>query len=248
MVADFLYGVGYALRGFRLITRPGIKRYVVIPFLINLLLFGAGIWYAGDQFQGFMNRLLPPWLDWLSWLLVPLFAIGLLVVAFYTFTLVANLIGAPFNGLLAERLEEQLAGESPGDQGDGVLAMTGEAIKAIAGEVRKLLYLVIWALPLLLLFLVPGLNVVAPLLWLAFGTWMLSLEYADAPMGNHGLAFKQQRRILGGRKGLALGFGAGIMVMTLIPVLNFLAMPVGVAGATALWVGQLRPPAQASRA
>ena len=248
MVADFLYGVGYALRGFRLITRPGIKRYVVIPFLINLLLFGAGIWYAGDQFQGFMNRLLPPWLDWLSWLLVPLFAIGLLVVAFYTFTLVANLIGAPFNGLLAERLEEQLAGESPGDQGDGVLAMTGEAIKAIGGEVRKLLYLVIWALPLLLLFLVPGLNVVAPLLWLAFGTWMLSLEYADAPMGNHGLAFKQQRRILGGRKGLALGFGAGIMVMTLIPVLNFLAMPVGVAGATALWVGQLRPPAQASRA
>ena len=39
---------------------------------------------------------------------------------------------------------------------------------------------------------------------------------------------------------LALGFGAGLMLMTLVPVLNFLAMPVGVTGATALWVERLK--------
>ena len=38
----------------------------------------------------------------------------------------------------------------------------------------------------------------------------------------------------------ALGFGGGVMLMMLIPGLNFLAMPAAVAGATALWVDRLK--------
>jgi CysZ protein len=72
-----------------------------------------------------------------------------------------------------------------------------------------------------------------------FGSWLLSLEYLDYPMGNHELEFSQQKRVLGARKGLALGFGGATMVLTSIPLLNFIVMPVAVAGATALWVEQL---------
>jgi CysZ protein len=39
----------------------------------------------------------------------------------------------------------------------------------------------------------------------------------------------------------ALGFGATVMVFTTIPVLNLVAMPVAVAGATALYVNELAP-------
>ncbi|MEZ5582290.1 MAG: hypothetical protein R3F37_05475 [Candidatus Competibacteraceae bacterium] len=45
-------------------------------------------------------------------------------------------------------------------------------------------------MPLLVLFVIPGVNVIAPLLWLVFGAWMLALQYADYPMGNHGLRFR----------------------------------------------------------
>ena len=40
---------------------------------------------------------------------------------------------------------------------------------------------------------------------------------------------------------LALGFGLAALCMTLIPVVNFIAMPAAVAGATALWIERLRP-------
>jgi CysZ protein len=65
---------------------------------------------------------------------------------------------------------------------------------------------------------------------------MLALEYIDYPMGNHGVLFAEQRRQLRQRPMLALGFGMTVAVLTFIPILNFLAMPVAVAGATRLWV------------
>ncbi|MDH5470528.1 MAG: sulfate transporter CysZ, partial [Gammaproteobacteria bacterium] len=34
------------------------------------------------------------------------------------------------------------------------------------------------------------------------------------------------------------------LLMTMIPLLNFLAMPVAVAGATAMWVGEFRSGSQ----
>jgi CysZ protein len=39
---------------------------------------------------------------------------------------------------------------------------------------------------------------------------------------------------------VAFGFGGAALVLTLIPVVNFIAVPTAVAGATALWVGELR--------
>ena len=48
--------------------------------------------------------------------------------------------------------------------------------------------------------------------------------------------FKQERELLRSRRGLALGFGFGILAMTMIPGLNLLAMPTGVIAGTLLWV------------
>jgi CysZ protein len=39
---------------------------------------------------------------------------------------------------------------------------------------------------------------------------------------------------------LNLGFGSAVSVATMTPFLNFLVMPAAVAGATALWVDQLK--------
>jgi len=58
-------------------------------------------------------------------------------------------------------------------------------------------------------------------------------------MGNHDLTFKQQKETLRKRRGLSLGFGGSLMILTSIPIINFIVMPVAVAGATAMWVDQL---------
>jgi CysZ protein len=58
-------------------------------------------------------------------------------------------------------------------------------------------------------------------------------------MANHGLKFREMRRRLRGRPVLSLGFGAATAGLTMVPVVNFIAMPSAVAGATAMWVKEL---------
>ncbi len=236
MISDFVRGFGYLFRGLALVRRPGLRRFVVVPLLVNVLLFGVGVGYLVHEFSLWMERLtgwLPDWLDWLTWMLWPLFALTVLVVVFYTFSILANLIAAPFNSVLAARAESLLRGEAPRGSDASLLS---EALRTIGSELRKLGYLLLWAIPLLILFIIPGVNLLAPLAWGLFGMWMLALEYADYPMGNHGLFFPQVRARVRQRRWLALGLGAGILLLSMIPLLNFLAMPVGVCAATALWV------------
>lgn len=239
MIADFTRGVGYALKGFSLVRARGVFRYALIPLLVNVLLFGGGIWLGAAAFGDFIDWLLPAWLDvaLVRILLWVIFAVGAALVAFHAFTLLANLVAAPFNGLLADRAERHLRG-TRGAEGEqrGLVAEVGASF---AAELRKLVYLAAWSLPLLVLFLVPVVNLVAPLLWLAFGAWMMALEYADCPLGNHGVVFRHGRTLIARRRATALGFGATVMIVTAIPGLNLVIMPVAVAGATALYVNEL---------
>ncbi len=234
-------GIKYTFRGLGLIFRPGLRPFVTIPFMVNLLVFATLIWGGSQGFSYLLDRFLPqdPWIAWLSWLLWPLFVLTLILILFFTFTLVANLIAAPFNGLLAERAERLLSGRTtPPLSWRQVLK---DAPKALGSELRKLWYFLVRAIPLGLLFLIPGLNLVAPFLWLAFNAWYLSLEYGDYPMSNHGLHFRGQLQRLRAARWPAFGLGAGLQLLMAIPLLNLLAMPAGVVGATLLWIERLEP-------
>ncbi len=236
-----LTGAACLLRGFRLITRPGLRRFVIIPLTINTLLFAGLLYYLGDAFNGLLTWLLPGWLlDWLLWIVWPLFALAAICLLWFGFALLAALIAAPFNSLLALAVERELRGHEEQAGGDwrGILQEVG---RTLWSELRKLSYILIRALPLLLLFLVPGLNLAAPILWFLFGAWMFSLEYADYPMGNHGILFPEQRRKLADQRLLSLGFGASVALALLVPIVNFLVMPAAVAGATLMWVERMDP-------
>ncbi|MEA3291891.1 MAG: EI24 domain-containing protein, partial [Pseudomonadota bacterium] len=120
-----------------------------------------------------------------------------------------------------------------------------EIATAIGSELRKWGYYLLWLLPLGLASLL--LAPIAPLLWFLFGAWMYSIEYADYPMGNHGLTFSGIRRALRGRRALSLGFGGAVMLVTMTPLLNLLVMPAAVAGATAMTVDHFPEAGEAHR-
>ena len=79
-----------------------------------------------------------------------------------------------------------------------------------------------------------------PILWFLYTAWILAIQYADYPMGNNGLKLREMRKRLKGRRLLSLSFGAATAGLAMVPVLNFIAMPSAVAGATALWVRELK--------
>ncbi|MCP4076889.1 MAG: sulfate transporter CysZ [Gammaproteobacteria bacterium] len=238
MIADIGRGTGYLARGLSLISSKGIKRYVLIPLSLNIFLFGALIWTGYSQFAPtveWMMSFVPDWLSFLESILWLFITSLTAIIVFFIFTPVANIIAAPFNAIMAEKVEELLTGQ---DINSNVSLMT--IIKdSIMSQIGKLIYILLWSLLLLLISFIPVINIISPFLWIIFGSWLLSLEYLDYPMGNHDLTFKQQKETLRKRRGLSLGFGGSLMILTSIPIINFIVMPVAVAGATAMWVDQL---------
>ncbi|MDO6459881.1 sulfate transporter CysZ [Granulosicoccaceae sp. 1_MG-2023] len=249
MIGDLLRGSRYLLSGFSLIGEAGVRRYVVIPLLINVLVFAGLFWLAFDWFSSWSAGL--AWLHpdpqsrWafvtgpLLFLLKLLFGAAVLLISAVSFSLVANLLAAPFNSLLAERVEAHLRGTGSRDTPESLRHVIASIPKTLRSELAKLIYVLLRLLPILLLHLIPGVNLIAPLLSFLFGAWMLSLEYLDYPMGNHGFLFRDVRRTVSRRRPLALSFGAAVMLLTAVPLLNLIAMPVAVAAATRIWVEQL---------
>lgn len=232
-----IIGAHYLLRGLGMLAEPKIRHFVIIPLILNTLLFSAAITLLVDQFDHWVNywlNYLPEWLSFLDWLLWPLFALLVLVTVYYGFTLLGNLIAAPFNGLLSEKVEQQLRGTAPPDEGwKAVLAVIP---RTIARELSKLAYYLPRFLLLLVITMIPVVNIIAPFLWLLFGAWMMAIQYCDYPMDNNKISFRQMLGLLKGQNLSSLGFGGLVQLLMLIPLVNLILMPVAVIGATIFWV------------
>jgi len=241
MVGDLFKGAGYFFAGLGMITRPGLRRYIVMPLLINIALFTLlVVWLSGEfgALVALYTPQLPDWLTWLDSVVWLLFALLIAMMIFFTFAIVANLIASPFNSLLAEAAEAQLTGQTPAE--GSWLKAVREAPGAVMNELRKLGYFLRFAVPLLVLFIIPGLNLLAPLVWGLFSAWMLALEYFDYPLGNHSLRLAQQRAFLRKHRALAFGFGTITLFASLIPFFNLLAIPAATLGATLISTREMR--------
>lgn len=209
--------------------KPELRRYVIIPLLINISLFSFTLYYVITEFSSWMDSFLPSWLDWLSWLIIPIFTVTVLIAVFYTFTIVANIIAAPFNSLLSEKYEQLLGGEIESNNNE---TMAQLVVRTVSAEIKKMTYIILWLIPLIIISFIPVLNLISPALWILFAIWMLSLEYLDYPMGNNDLLFTDVKQAAHQKKSMTLGLGSGLFILTTIPFVNFIAIPAGVIAAT----------------
>ena len=241
MFKNFIAGAGYLFQGISLLSKKEIRPFVVIPLLINIVVFSLAIKIAKAQFDELIVQFLgwlPSWLSWLQWLLYPFFVVLIFIAIYYVFTMIANLIASPFNSLLAEKVELHLKG-LPIPEFKGYKAMMQMLGKTAVSEFHKIFYMLKWLPVLIIISLIPGLNIIAPFAWALYGAWMLALQYTDYPMGNHELFIKEELKLLRKHRARSLGFGGAVTLMTTIPVLNFFAMPAAVAGGTVFWVKSL---------
>lgn len=233
-----LSGFHYFLRGFSLAFAPKTRRFVLIPLLINILIFGGAFIYIFNSLSdwiGYWLSFIPSWLDWLYYILWPLVTLGILISSSYFFSILTNWLAAPFNGLLAEHLEARLTGEKPPQT--GILDIAKDIPRILLREWKKLVYFIPRALGLLLLFFIPALGQsIAPILWFLFSAWMLSIQYCDYPFDNHKIPFREMKKTLHTQRMTQFSFGLSISLFTMIPIFNLIVMPIAVCGATALWV------------
>jgi CysZ protein len=234
-----LSALGYLLQGLQLMTQPGIRRYVWIPLLINILLFATGFYLLFHRFDVAMHALtawLPSWLDWLTFLLWPVAVLAILFTSSFLFGIVTNWIAAPFNGMLAARVEQYLASdkhlvdERP---------LWQEIHHAFRREWQKLKYWLPRAAICAVLFFVPVAGqFLAPWLWLLFSAWMMAIQYCDYSYDNHQISFAEMRKALTKNRWRHLSFGGLVMLLGSIPVINLFLMPMAVCASTAMWVDE----------
>ena len=149
-------GCYYFIYGWRLLTQRQFLPFVIFPLIINMLLIISLTWFFINQLNVWFELLLPYWLDWLSFILIPLIFLLLLVGFYFAFTTLANFIAAPFNALLSEKVELQLTNQPLGDT--SLLGLLKDIPRMLKREWQKMVYSLPRLIALFFLSFVPGLG------------------------------------------------------------------------------------------
>ncbi len=194
-----LTGTYYFIKGLMLITKPNIRVWVVIPLLINILLFSIFAYYSWLFFPLMLNAVtisLPNW-AWIfaiiRWIMLPIFIVFTILILFFMFTFVGNLISEPFNGALSRAVEKHLTGHKVEVSSEPILRLI---ISFIGEKLEKLWYYFKLIIFLLIISLIPIINIISPILWFLFAAWIAALEYSDPVLANHGYSVLAQRKLL----------------------------------------------------
>ena len=229
------------LEGFKLLWHRRIRWLVIIPTLINLILFSAATWFAAvwvSDWLSFLIASVPEWLEWLGWIIWLLFALLALVIYAFTFTVFANLIGSPFYGIIAERVIALERGDS-NEMQTSASALLTTAWSSFRRELQIIAYMlprtIGIALVTLVISFVPLINILAPLIAASWAAWSLALQYMDYPADSDELSFTEVRQRAGKQRLLSLSFGLSALVAAAIPLVNLLLLPATVIGGTLLW-------------
>jgi CysZ protein len=246
-------------RGFRLafggLTFLGQRRvlwkWALLPSVVNIIVFAVAfavfLTFYPDIYQlatGFLRLEAPSaWYAWLwvaplrllAWIIGLLLLITVLVGLYVAFLLLGTVIASPFLDVLAQRVEVLATGRLPAEATTffGAVRAIGSSLIV---ELSKLGFFLLVQIPLLLLSLIPLLTPFTTVAAALFTMLFLPLEYAGFAMDHRRMRFAERRAMIWRHRWLMLGYGAAAFLTMLIPLLNFVCLPVLVVGGTLLLI------------
>jgi len=247
-VAGFFTGVGYLGRGFAMYRRhPRLMLLGLVPALIAFVVLVAAF-VAMAYFVDDVVDLLTPYME--SWpelvrtvaraaAMVAVIVVWVLlsILVYVTLTL---LIGQPFYEAISKRIEDQLGGVP----GEIDVSFWRSVPRMIADSIRLGVLSIVVSIGLFVVGLIP---VAGPVIAFVLGArlmgWVLALELTSVPFERRGLRYAHRKRALRANRSMALGFGAGAFLCTVVPIVTVVTMPAAVAGATLLSRRILQPDA-----
>jgi len=239
-VVNFSRGFFAPFRSVRILrSNPRLVQYILIPFLINTIVFSAAVYLGLDFFGSTVVEYIPQGDAWywsvLYWFLWVVAVLLTAVLVFFSFTVVGNLLASPFNDLLSERTEEVLSG-SRNDEPFALKRFFRDALSTVLLEAKKLWVFVMIMVLILPLNLLPGAgNTLYTVLAIGLTLYFLCFEYLGFVLVRKRQFFREQKKYISARKFLMLGFSCGVMAILAIPFFQLLCIPLAVIGVTRLW-------------
>ena len=222
-VYHLVWGVRFFLLGMRTLVRhQELLGLALIPMLLTLvllmgLIFGA-VWMLGH----FISDSIRVEIRIVAQILV---VVLVFLIAYFLYLPVARVILAPFSEKLSRKTSAINKGQTVRQNNHGWGRAMLEGLKLVVFQAVVALA----ALALGLAFPPVG----API-GVAVAIFLCGLDFFDVPLSTRGLRLRRKLGVIWRNKSLALGFGAAAYLMLIIPVINMLALPVGVIGATLL--------------
>jgi CysZ protein len=230
--AEVFRGIGVFL------GTPGVRLLGILPVLLAgllvLALLGLLVVYL-DELADTLTPFADQW-DESSRTLVRVgtglaLLLGSMAVLVVSFTVIAQIIGQPFYERISDRVEHQLGAPPAGTD-----APWWRSFPRASLESALLLAMTLaCTAPLFVLGLLPVLGqTVVPVLQALVGGFFLAVELLAIPLERRGLHLAGRLRFVWRHRGQTLGFGITAFVLFLVPLMNVLAMPGAVVGATLL--------------
>ncbi len=242
---NFASGARYFVRGLSLLLHPRLRWFVLVPIAINCLLFVALTAVMLQYFGHLADWQLPlpeilqfleKTLKWVAWFLI---VVVVLIAYGYSFNIITTIFAAPFYGLLSQKTEELVTGKAVEDE--PLLKMV---VRTVLRELQKLMYFITRGIFIFLVMLLLGLtfilNIFVPVVGTLWSAWSMAIQYVDYAADNHQTDFVMLRKMLRKRRYSSVGFGGTVMLCSMVPVLNIIAMPAAVIGGTLFWVNEIK--------
>ena len=234
------------LEGLQILWRRDIRWLVIIPLLINMVLFASATGFAANWLQNWITTIttsVPDWLQWLAWIIWFLFSILALAIYAFTFTILANLIGSPFYGVIAQRVIAAEVGDNQSNVSNESGLLSG-AWNSLVRELQLIGYFLprtaVVGIVTLLLSVIPVLNLLAPILAASWAAWCLCLQYLDYAADSENITFADLRNKVSASRLSSMGFGFTATIASAVPLLNLLMLPASVVAGSLLWCRQHR--------
>jgi CysZ protein len=234
MFGQLSAGFGDALRGASHLTRhPRLWIWVALPAVIIaillIVLIGAVVTWL-SPFIASITHYLPG--HWAAGVVKVLLGILLAIASFSVVFSLASLIAGPFNELLSEAIEEQLTGQ-PGPKFRLLEFLHDVAIGAIHALRRIFVYLLTMGALLVIGLVVPVVGTAIAMI----GSWLATARFAsydayDAVFSRRRMRYRAKLQYLNHNVWRTMGLGGAMALVSIVPVLNLLALSVGAAGAT----------------
>jgi CysZ protein len=244
---DFFIGVMLLFRGTGLfLSRPRCWSYLTIPVIINVALYGIGIWLMFVYIWPWVMAWLPiapdEWWNqlWSTPLKILISAILILIVMLvfiFTFTMAFFIIAAPFLDrltLFIEREDYNLEFEIKNRR--HFVAYCWSSLKR---SIKLWLMMLLWSIILLPLgWFVPTLGMIPFVMVISY---YFALSFMVYSAEHYQLSSQQMKQIIKGKRMIVFGFGLVAYFALLIPFMAIPMLPVMVVCGVILFNEHLLP-------
>lgn len=213
-----------------LLRAPRILLWLIPPLVITLLFDVLAFYFGYGRLCSWMASLLPEsWnATWLQALIGVMSAIAVIFLLGWSFAWVYLTMTSPFQDFISVAVEREIhgvAGPEPEGWKGFLRSIWQSAVQAVVLTLLTLIFLVIGFVPIL--------GAIVFFLWSAFA---LGYAFVSIPSGRMAQRFAERFAFVRRHRGAVLGLGVVIAIISLLPILNVICLPIFVIAGTLLYL------------